>query len=227
MRKTGPREDRSWKKSWSEIRDPGLLKLAALFHDLGKGEGSPHTIEGEKIAASIGKRLSLSPPRIADLCFLVREHLNFVEIAHRRDLNDENLIFRFARSVENGERLKMLYLLCVADLRAVGPAAWTAWKDTLMRELFLKTLHLLEKGEGMGKEIQERTLRIQEEVMELLRGQIPSPRISDYLVSISSRHYAGSRRPGDWPPDSHGGEAPGAKSRLGGGGESRKRAARR
>ena len=174
----------------SEIQDPGLLKLAALFHDLGKGEGSPHTIEGEKIAASIGKRLSLSPPRIADLCFLVREHLNFVEIAHRRDLNDENLIFRFARSVENGERLKMLYLLCVADLRAVGPAAWTAWKDALMRELFLKTLHLLEKGEGMGKEIQERTLQIQAEVMELLRGQIPPPRISVYLVSIPSRHYA-------------------------------------
>ena len=173
-----------------EIRDPGLLKLAALFHDLGKGEGSPHAIEGEKIAAAIGKRLSLSASRIADLCFLVREHLNFVEIAHRRDLNDENLIFRFARSVENGERLKMLYLLCVADLRAVGPAAWTAWKDALMRELFLKTLHLLEKGEGMGKEIQDRTLQIQTEVMELLRGQIPAPKISVYLVSIPSRHYA-------------------------------------
>jgi len=173
-----------------EIQDPGLLKLAALFHDLGKGEGSPHTIEGEKIAASIGKRLSLSPPRIADLCFLVREHLNFVEIAHRRDLNDEQLIFRFARSMESGERLKMLYLLCFADLRAVGPAAWTAWKDALMRELFLKTLHLLEKGEGLGKEIRERTLQIQAEVMELLRGQIPPPRISVYLVGIPSRHYA-------------------------------------
>ena len=97
---------------------------------------------------------------MADLCFLVREHLNFVEIAHRRDLDDENLIFRFARSVESGERLKMLYLLCVADLRAVGPAAWTAWKDALMRELFLKTLHLLEKGEGLGKEIQDHALKL-------------------------------------------------------------------
>ena len=174
-----------------EVRDPGLLKLAALVHDLGKGEGSPHTVEGEKIAASIAQRLLLSASQIADLCFLVREHLSFVEIAHRRDLNDENLIFRFAQTVENGERLKMLYLLCVADLRAVGPAAWTAWKDTLMRELFLKTLHLLEKGEGMGKEIQEKTIGTQAEVMDLLQGQIPPPRISEYLVSIPSRHYAG------------------------------------
>jgi [protein-PII] uridylyltransferase len=173
-----------------EIRDPGLLKLAALFHDLGKGEGSPHAVEGEKIAAAVGERLGLSVPRIADLCFLVREHLNFVEIAHRRDLNDENLIFRFARSVGTGDRLKLLYLLCVADLRAVGPGSWNAWKDALMRELFLKTLHLLEKGEGMGKEIQDRTLRIQGEVMELLRGQVPAPRITACLVSIPARHYA-------------------------------------
>jgi [protein-PII] uridylyltransferase len=173
-----------------EIRDPGLLKLAALFHDLGKGEGSPHALEGEKIAAFVGERLGLSAPRIADLRFLVREHLNFVEIAHRRDLNDENLILRFAGSVGTGERLKMLYLLCVADLRAVGPASWSAWKDALMRELFLKTLHLLEKGEGMGREIQDRTLRLQSEVMELLRGQVPPPRVSACLASIPPRHYA-------------------------------------
>jgi [protein-PII] uridylyltransferase len=179
------------KEVMGEIRDPALLKMAALLHDLGKGEGSPHAIEGERIAASIGQRLSLSPARIADLCFLVREHLSFVEIAHRRDLNDENLIFRFARTVESGERLKMLYLLCVADLRAVGPAAWTVWKDTLMRELFLKTIHLLEKGEGMGKELQEQTIQTQREIMDLLLGQVPAPKISEYLVSISNRHYAG------------------------------------
>ena len=191
LEKSGDEKGSVMKDVMKEIRDPALLKLAALFHDLGKAEGSPHTIEGEKIAFSIGKRLALSPSRVADLCFLVREHLSFVEIAHRRDLNDENLIFRFARTVENSERLKLLYLLCVADLRSVGPSAWTAWKDTLMRELFLKTLHLLEKGEGMGKELQEQTTRIQEEVLDLLQGQIPSPKISEYLVSISSRHYGG------------------------------------
>jgi len=58
-----------------------------------------------------------------------------------------------------------------------------------MRELFLKTLHLLEKGEGLGKEAQDRTINIQREVMELLTGQLPSPKISEYLVSIPSRHY--------------------------------------
>lgn len=115
--------------------------------------------------------------------------MTFAEIAQRRDLNDENLIFRFARSVGDSERLKMLYLLVFADLRAVGPSAWNEWKDTLMRELFLKTLHLLEKGEGFRKEDEERIIRIQKEVMDLLRGQVPPHKISEYLVYIPSRHY--------------------------------------
>ncbi len=172
-----------------EIKDRGLLKLAALVHDLGKAEGSSHALRGEKIAESIGKRLGLSEERIDILRFLVREHLAFAEIAQRRDLNDENLIFRFAQTVGDSERLKMLYLLVFADLRAVGPSAWNEWKNTLMRELFLKTLHLLEKGEGFRKEDRERIIQIQREVMELLRGQVSAPKISEYLVYIPSRHY--------------------------------------
>ena len=172
-----------------EIVDPGLLKLAALVHDLGKADGPSHALRGEKIAESIGSGLGLSTERIDILRFLVREHLAFAEVAQRRDLNDENLIFRFAQTMGDGEQLKMLYLLVFADLRAVGPSAWTAWKDTLLRELFLKTLHLLEKGEGLRKEDRERAVRLQREIMELLRGQVFPPRVSDYLVNIPSRHY--------------------------------------
>jgi [protein-PII] uridylyltransferase len=110
-------------------------------------------------------------------------------MAQRRDLNDENLILRLAQTVGSGDRLKMLYLLSFADLRAVGPNAWTAWKDTLMRELFLKILHLLEKGEGLRKEDQERIIGIQREVMDLLKGQLPAPKISEHLAGIPPRHY--------------------------------------
>lgn len=173
-----------------ELKDPGILRFAALLHDLGKGEGPSHVLRGEKIARVIGRRLQLAPERIEVLCFLVREHLTFVEIAHRRDLSDENLIFRFAQTIGDSERLKMLYLLCYADLRAVGPSSWTAWKDTLMRELFLKTLHLLEKGEGLEKEAQDHRVQVQKEVMDFLFGQMPAPKVSEYLVQIPSRHYA-------------------------------------
>ncbi len=189
--------ERKDEKSWplltqlmGEVRDPGLLKLAALLHDLGKAEGSPHALRGEKIASAIAERLQIPPEKIETLSFLVREHLTFAEIAHRRDLGDENLIFRFAQTVKNSERLKMLYLLCFADLRAVGPSSWTAWKDTLMRELFIKTLHLLEREETLGKEAQDRVIHLQSEVMDMLAGQVAAPKISEYLASIPSRHYA-------------------------------------
>jgi [protein-PII] uridylyltransferase len=172
-----------------EVKDKAVLKLAALVHDLGKAEGGSHAQRGEKIAAEIGERLKLGADRIATLCFLVREHLIFSETAQRRDLNDENLIFRFAQAMGSSERLKMLYLLAFADLRAVGPSAWTAWKDTLMRELFIKTHHLLEKGKGLGKEDQDRIITFQREVMDLLKGQIPTPKISEYLADIPIRHY--------------------------------------
>jgi [protein-PII] uridylyltransferase len=187
--KKGPQAWPLFEQLMKEVLDPPLLKLAALVHDLGKAEGPSHALRGEKIAESIGARLGISAGRIDTLRFLVREHLTFTEIAQRRDLNDENLIFRFAQTVGDRERLKMLYLLSFADLRAVGPNAWTAWKDTLMRELFLKTLHLLDRGEGLRKEEQERVVGIQRQVMELLKGQIPPPKTAEYLASIPPRHY--------------------------------------
>jgi [protein-PII] uridylyltransferase len=187
------KDEKSWpllSRLMEEVKDPGLLKLAALVHDLGKADGSPHALRGERIAFGIAERLKLPSARVEALCFLVREHLTFAEIAQRRDLGDENLIFRFAQIAGDSERLKMLYLLCFADLRAVGPSAWTAWKDTLMRELFIKTLHLLEREATLGKEAQDRIIHLQSEVMSLLAGQVVDPKISEYLVSIPSRHYA-------------------------------------
>jgi [protein-PII] uridylyltransferase len=41
----------------------------------------------------------------------------------------------------------MLYLLTVADSIATGPMAWNDWKAALLRDFFLKTLNVLEKGE--------------------------------------------------------------------------------
>ena len=227
LEKSDEREGSVMKEVIGEIRDPALLKLAALFHDLGKAEGSPHTIAGEKIAVFIGKRLALSSSRIADLCFLVREHLSFVEIAHRRDLNDENLIFRFAQSVENSERLKMLYLLCVADLRAVGPAGLDSLEGYSDARAFSQDDSSLGKGGRHGQGTPGANDPDSEGVMELLHGQIPSPKISEYLVSISNRHYGGYQSRAIAQQILMAEKLEEQKVAYGRGGESRKRAAKR
>ena len=120
------------------IPSPYLLFLAGLLHDIGKGYGKNHAEYGAELAGDIGRRLSLPEADIKCLTFLVREHLFLAEIAQRRDLEDEALIVRCAKQLNDPDRLTMLYLLTMADAKATGPSAWSDWKAALLLELYLK-----------------------------------------------------------------------------------------
>jgi len=67
-------------------------------------------------------------------------------LAESRDLSDPKLILEFARTVGDRARLRDLYLLTVADIRASSATAWTSWKRQLLREIFERTSELLETG---------------------------------------------------------------------------------
>ncbi|MHB8763796.1 MAG: [protein-PII] uridylyltransferase [Deferrisomatales bacterium] len=129
-----------------EVLRPDILYLAALLHDVGKGLGGDHARRGAQVALAVGDRMNLEPRDREYLVFLVENHLLLAHTALGRDLHDEDLIAGFARAVGDAEALKMLYLLTVADLRAVGPGAWTSWKNLLFRELYEKTRAALEGG---------------------------------------------------------------------------------
>jgi [protein-PII] uridylyltransferase len=124
-----------------EIEKPEILFLITLLHDIGKGREGDHSLTGAEILKGIGERMGLSTEERDIITFLVRYHLSMLQIAFRRDLHDEQVIFRFANDVKDLNRLKMLYLLTFADIKAVGPEAWTPWKNILLMELFLKTSH--------------------------------------------------------------------------------------
>ncbi len=130
----------------SDISNPEPLFLAALFHDIGK-TGKNHASRGVKIARRILKRFHYEKKGKEDLLFLIGYHLLLVETATRRDLNDEKVVVQCARTIEDSDRLKMLYLLTWADSNATGPRAWNEWTANLVQELFFKILHILEKGE--------------------------------------------------------------------------------
>ena len=85
---------------------------------------------------------------------MVAQHLLLPDTATRRDLSDENLVLDVAAAVGSSERLAALYLLAKADAEATGPAAWTPWRRTLIRELVAKVQHVLDRGE-MGTELAE------------------------------------------------------------------------
>jgi [protein-PII] uridylyltransferase len=132
---------------FSDLSNPESLFLSALFHDLGK-VGKDHARKGVDITGNILKRFDYEKTSGEDILFLIRHHLLLVETATRRDLNDEKTVIQCARTVENLERLKMLYLLTWADSKATGPRAWNEWIANLVQELFFKILHILENRRG-------------------------------------------------------------------------------
>jgi len=165
-----------------EVEPFGLLILCGLIHDIGKGEEGDHSLRGGDQAEKIAERMGLSEEEKRLLVFLVRRHLLMIETAFRRDLHDEGTIHRFAKEVEGSLRLKMLYLLSFADIRAVGPEAWTSWKDSLLMELFLRTVHFLEKGDVEGFFSTEE--RVLADLSEILSPQV----FSQYREELPSRY---------------------------------------
>ncbi len=130
------------------LRNRKKLLWAALLHDIGKGTSSKdHAVTGARIAKSVMASKGYGAGDIDAVVFLVKEHLFLMKTATRRDIQDEETAIFCARKVKTIERLKMLCLLTVADAMATGPKAWTNWISVLIKDLFLKTLHILEKGE--------------------------------------------------------------------------------
>ena len=129
----------------------GLL-LGALLHDIGKtGEGG-HVPAGSRIAGETLDRMGVRGPTRDLAAFMVAEHLLLPDTATRRDLTDENLVLDVAARVGSPERLAALTLLAKADATATGPAAWTPWRQTLLRELVTRVHRVYDRGD-MGLEL--------------------------------------------------------------------------
>jgi [protein-PII] uridylyltransferase len=128
------------------IQDKRVLYVALLCHDIAKGRGGDHSALGEKIAEKLSARFGFSRAQIDTVAWLVREHLLFNDTAFKRDLDDPKTIADFVAEVATPERLKLLLVLTVADMSAVRPGVWNAWKGALMRDLYRRAER--EMGEG-------------------------------------------------------------------------------
>ena len=90
--------------------------------------------------------MGLSPAETETVAWLVEQHLLMSMTAQTRDLNDRKTIDDFAAVVQSVERLKMLLVLTVCDIRGVGPGVWNGWKGQLLRTLYYETELLLTGG---------------------------------------------------------------------------------
>jgi [protein-PII] uridylyltransferase len=157
---------------FKRIASRRALYVSVLLHDIAKGRGGDHSVLGAEVAETLCPRLGLSPAETETVSWLVRWHLLMSATAFKRDLSDPKTIQDFAAKVSSPERLRLLFLLTVVDIRAVGPGVWNSWKRQLMRELFdsaEEVLRLGHKQKGRG----ERVAAIQADLAERLGWDDP------------------------------------------------------
>ena len=123
-----------------------VLYVALLMHDIGKGREEDHAVLGAKIARKVAPRLGLTPEECDTVEWLVRYHLLMSDMAQKRDLADPRTVRDFAKAVRSRDRLDLLTVLTVCDIRGVGPGTWNNWKAQLLRTLYHQTRRALETG---------------------------------------------------------------------------------
>ncbi|WP_406399336.1 [protein-PII] uridylyltransferase [Streptomyces sp. NBC_00879] len=122
---------------------PDLLLIAALLHDIGKGWPGDHSVAGETIARDVATRIGFDRADVAVIATLVRHHLLLIETATRRDLDDPATVASVAEVVGSVSTLELLHALTEADALATGPAAWSAWRGSLVTDLVKRVAAVL------------------------------------------------------------------------------------
>lgn len=165
------------------LRDRVPLYVALLLHDIAKGRPEDHSTAGAAIARELCPRLGLDERETELVEWLVRDHLVLSMTAQQRDLTDRKTIRLFAERVQTLERLKLLTILTVCDIRAVGPGVWNGWKGQLIRTLYAETELVLTGGFSESPRA-ERTRFARRQLAERLDGWSETER-----EAALDRHY--------------------------------------
>jgi [protein-PII] uridylyltransferase len=130
------------------VKSRETIYCAILLHDIAKGMPGDHSKVGSSIAESLCARFGLSPADAASVSWLVRNHLVMSDTAQKRDIADPKTVRDFVEAVQSPEMLRLLLVLTVADIRAVGPGVWNGWKGQLLRELYYEAEAVMSGGDA-------------------------------------------------------------------------------
>ncbi len=197
--RTPIREKQDFFQILQDLESPHVLYIAALFHDIGKGKPGRHEVVGAGLTRRYMSAMGFSKEEIEEAAWLVKNHLLMSHLAFRRDISDPELIENFKRECGSEERLKKLFLLTYADIKAVGPGAWDNWKSSLLWKLYNATLALFTERKSAEQLISEKLKRRREKVKKLLEGKIKAESVDrffenadrDYLIAYPSDEIAG------------------------------------
>ncbi|MFD1949314.1 [protein-PII] uridylyltransferase [Sphingomonas arantia] len=144
-----------------------VLYVAVFLHDIAKGRRGDHSILGAAVAEKLCPRFGLTAAETQTVSWLVRHHLLMSATAFKRDLSDFKTILDFAGVVQSPERLRLLLMLTIVDIRAVGPGVWNSWKRQLLSDLYEageEVLRLGHKQKGRGERIEAKQAQLRAEL---------------------------------------------------------------
>ncbi|WP_372730561.1 [protein-PII] uridylyltransferase [Novosphingobium sp.] len=130
----------------SKVASRRVLYVATLLHDIAKGRRGDHSALGADVAMKLCPRLGMSAAETELVAWLVRWHLLMSATSFKRDLADYKTIADFVNTVQSQERLRLLLILTIVDIRAVGPGVWNSWKRQLLGDLFVSAEEMLRLG---------------------------------------------------------------------------------
>ena len=138
---------------YNQISNPEILIVAALMHDIAKGQGGHHAQlgAGEALYFCQLHKYTLYQTRLVS--WLVLNHLLMSATAQRRDINDPQVVNEFSKQVQDEEHLNLLYCLSVADISATNDHEWNSWKDQVFKQLYFATRQALRHGLEMPHDI--------------------------------------------------------------------------
>jgi [protein-PII] uridylyltransferase len=160
------------------VKSRRVLFLSLFTHDIAKGRGGDHSLLGEMVVRKLARRFDFDAHETETCAWLVRHHLLMSRTAFKRDLADPKTIQDFVAQVQSPERLRLLLLLTVSDIRAVGPAVWNGWKGALLRDLYYRAEEKMGASDG-GARVSDQAA-LSGELMQLLPDFTPA-RIEEYL----------------------------------------------
>ena len=178
-----------------DIQSRRALYVATLLHDIAKGRGGDHSELGAEVAQEVGPALGLSAEETETASWLVLHHLLLSQTAFKRDIDDPKTILDLADTIQSPERLKLLLVLTVADMRAVSGKVWNGWKATLLRELYARVADVLAGG-----------LATTERDVRVARAKAAAAGLLGEFTDAEREFFLGLGYPGYWlsfDPETH------------------------
>lgn len=173
------------------LKNPAVIKMALLLHDIGKSGGAAgHVERGVDIARKVLERWPTGEEASKQILLLVAKHLVMNRTAQRRDMHDEKIVREFCEVLGSLENLRLMYLLTYADLKAVGPEVWTEWKGALLLELYQRA------RDYMTREPEERLTgpalveALRETIARELEDDVSEEAIEAYFQAMPYKYIA-------------------------------------